>query len=309
MRAAVIHSFGGPDVVEIVELPLVEPRTGQVRVRVAAAAVNPVDLVTAAGVMHQVGNAPERARIGLGWDFAGTVDAVGPGVAAFAVGDEVAGILDRVGAPRGSFAEYVIADLGQIAKAPAKATTAQAATLPLPGLTAWQALAALDLKAGRTLLVTGAAGTLGAFAVQLAAGRGIEVVAQGGPGDAELLRSLGARHVIERGEDVGEAVRAIYPSGVDGALDAAVLGIAALDAVRNGGGIAMLVGTVPALRNITVHDILIHADSAALAELVALSDAGRLDLRVAETYPLGEIAAAFGRFVKGGLRGRIVLEP
>jgi len=309
MRAAVINSFGGPEVLQVIDVPTPEPRRGQVRVRIAAAAVNPVDVATAAGVMHQVGNAPERAQTGLGWDLAGTVDAVGPEVTGFAVGDQVIGILDRVGAPRGSFADHAIADAGQLAKAPANATPVEASTIPLPGLTAWQALAALALKAGQTLFVSGAAGTLGAFTVQLAAARGIEVIAQGGVDDEELLRSLGAAHVIRRGEDVGEAVRAIHPSGVDGAVDAAVLGIASLDTVRNGGAIAMLVGSVPHLRNITVHDILIHADAHALAELVSLAEAGRLDLRVAGTYPLDEIAAAYERFGKGGLRGRLVLEP
>ncbi|GIG71272.1 NADP-dependent oxidoreductase [Phytomonospora endophytica] len=309
MRAAVINSFGGPEVLQVIDVATPEPRRGQVRVRIAAAAVNPVDVATAAGIMHQVGNAPARAETGLGWDLAGTVDAVGPEVTGYAVGDQVIGILDRVGAPRGSFAEYAIADTGQLAKAPATATPAEASTIPLPGLTAWQALAALGLKAGQSLFVSGAAGTLGAFTVQLAAARGIEVLAQGGEGDKELLRSLGAAHVIRRGEDAGEAVREIHPSGVDGAVDAAVIGIAALDTVRNGGGIAMLVGTVPRLRNITVHDILIHADPHALAELVSLADAGGLDLRVAGTYPLSGIAAAYERFGEGGLRGRLVLEP
>ncbi|HEY1179672.1 MAG TPA: NADP-dependent oxidoreductase, partial [Phytomonospora sp.] len=229
MRAAVINSFGGPEVLRIVDVDTPEPRRGQVRVRIEAAAVNPVDLATAAGVMHQVGNAPERAETGLGWDLAGTVDAVGPEVTGYAVGDRVIGILDRVGAPRGSFAEYAIADTGQLATAPVTATPLAASTIPLPGLTAWQALAALDLKPGQTLFVSGAAGTLGAFTVQLAAARGIDVVAQGGEDDEAFLRALGAAHVVTRGEDAGEAVRAIYPSGVDGAVDAAVIGIAALD--------------------------------------------------------------------------------
>lgn len=310
MKAVVVRGFGGPEVLEFVNEAAPAPRAGQVLVRVEAAAINPVDAATVAGVMHQIGNAPERAETGVGWDLAGVVEAVGPDIAAYAAGDKVVATLDRVGAPRGAFATHAIVNASSLAHAPRTVDAATASTLPLPGLTAWQSLERLGLEAGRSLLVTGAAGVLGSIAVQLAAARGIEVVAQGSPGDEEYLRSIGATHVVARDADLGEAVREAYPSGVDGVVDAAVRGIAAFDALRNGGGFVSLVGPPPPpLRGTTVHAHLIHADGGQLAELVALVDKGDLSLRVAGKYPLDQIGTALGRFLQGGLRGRLVLEP
>lgn len=309
MRAIVVKGFGGPEVLEVIETPTPEARRGQVRVKVAASAVNPVDVATAAGIMHQIGNAPEREQVGIGWDVAGTVDAVGEGVTGFAVGDRVVAVVDRVGAPLGAYADYVVVGTHAIAKVPDGVDLDEAATLPLPGLTALQALEALDLKAGDTLLVTGAAGGVGQFAVQFAAARAIEVVAQGAPEDEGYLRAIGATHVVHRGQDLGEAVRAIHPNGVDAAIDAAVLGVAALDAVRNKGGIATVVGTVPHLRGIGVHNILIQADSEHLSRILALVAEGFVRLSVAGSYPLEKAGDAFARFSARGVRGRLLIKP
>lgn len=309
MRAIIVTDFGGPEALELIETPIPEPRRGQVRVKVAASAVNPVDVATAAGVMHQVGNAPQRSQVGVGWDVAGVVDAVGEDVTGFAAGDRVVAVLDRVGAPLGAFAEYVVAGTHAVAHVPDGVDLDEAATIPLPGLTAHQALDALNLAAGDTLLVTGAAGGVGRFAVQLAAARGIEVVAQGSPADEAELRAIGAAHVVHRGDDLGEAVRAIHPSGVDAAVDAAVVGIAALDAVRNRGGVATVIGTLPHLRGIRIHEVLIQADPEGLAEILSLVDEGRLALRVADAYPLEKTAEAFARFTARGVRGRLLIKP
>ncbi|MER6007038.1 NADP-dependent oxidoreductase [Nonomuraea angiospora] len=309
MRAVVIHAFGGPEMLEIADVPVPAVRERQVRVGVEAATVNPVDLATRSGALSEAGLLPARDVIGIGWDVAGIVDAVGPGVTGVVPGERVIGLSDRLDVPLGAQAEYVVLDADAVTRAPSGRSPVEAATLPLNGLTAVQALDRLELAAGRTLLVTGAAGAVGGFAVQLAAARGLRVVAVASAEDEPLVRGLGAEWFVPRTARLGEAVRALVPGGVDGALDAAVTGAAALDAVRSGGVFAALVagGAPLPLRGTQVFDHWIRADGARLADLVALVEAGSLTLRVAEALPLDQVAAAHRRLAKGGLRGRLVL--
>jgi NADPH2:quinone reductase len=161
------------------------------------------------------------------------------------------------------------------------------------------------------LLVTGAGGALGGFALELAAIRGLRTLAVAGPGDEELARQLGANEFITRTDNLGSAVRSVLPGGVDGVLDAALIGMPALEAVRDGGSfVAVSAGAAPApLRGTRVHNVWIQTDAPALAELSALADAGRLTLRIAAAQPLEDVAAAHERVAAGGVRGRIVLKP
>ncbi|MER7706645.1 NADP-dependent oxidoreductase [Kitasatospora sp. NPDC097605] len=312
MRAVVVRRFGGPEVLELVEVPVPEPGPGQVRVRVAAAGVNPVDAVTRAGVLAQAGLMAPRKTVGIGWDVAGTVERLGPGVSGFAVGDAVIGLRDRLDVPLGAYADALVLDAAALAPAPPGVPAVAAATLPLNGLTAVQALDLLDLPAGATLLVTGAAGAVGGFAVQLAARRGLRVVATADERDAAALRELGAEWHVPRGAaDPAAEVRALVPGGVDGALDTALLGVAALGAVRNRGSfVAVSAGAAPpGLRGIRVAHVWVAADGAALAGLAALAAHGELALRVADTLPLEHAGSAHRRLARGGLRGRLVLVP
>lgn len=312
MRAVVVRSFGGPEVLEIADVPAPVPGEGQVRIRVAAATVNPVDLATRSGALTEAGLLPVRDVIGIGWDVAGFVEDTGPGVSGIAPGDRVIGLSDRLDVPLGAQAECVVLDADAVTVAPAGVPLVEAATLPLNGLTALQALDLLGLSEGDTLLVTGAAGAVGGYAVQLAAARGIHVVAVASADDESLTRTLGAKDFVPRtATRLGEATRALVPGGVDAALDAAVVGAAALDAVRSGGAFAALVGGgEPApLRGTRVFNEWIRADAKSLAQLVALVEAGGLDLRVATTMPLDSVAEAHRRLADGGLRGRIVLVP
>ncbi|MBZ4324171.1 alcohol dehydrogenase catalytic domain-containing protein, partial [Streptomyces huiliensis] len=235
MRAIVVRTMGGPEALELVEVPVPRPGAGQVRVRVEAAAVNPVDALTRSGALAAAGLMGPRETTGIGWDVAGRVDEVGSGVTEFAPGDRVIGLRDRLDLPLGTYAEQVVLDATAVAPAPARLSSAEAATLPLNGLTADQALDALGLAPGATLLVTGAAGAVGGYAVELAAGRGLRVVAAAADEDEAFVRSAGAEWFVPRSADPAEAVRALVPGGVDAALDAAVLGVAALGAVRNRG--------------------------------------------------------------------------
>jgi NADPH:quinone reductase len=328
MRAVVVRTYGGPEALEIEELPLPVPGPGQVRIRVRAAAVNPVDVFVRSGIAAQAGMLPARAGVGIGWDVAGEVDAVVPaggsadgsaggraggpaGGSAFAVGDRVIGLADRLDVPTAGYADYLVLDADAVAAAPRDVGFEAAATLPLNGLTAAQALAGLGLRAGRTLLVTGAAGAVGGYAVELAVAAGLRVVAVAAERDRELVLGFGAELFVPRDAELGAAVRALVPGGVDGVLDAATIGVRALDALRGGGSFASVTGpaTPPALRGTRVHMVFVRADGRQLAELVALVEAGTLTLRVAETFPLDKAASAHHRFAEGAVRGRLVLVP
>jgi NADPH:quinone reductase-like Zn-dependent oxidoreductase len=311
MRAVIIRRFGGPEVLEIADVPVPEPGHGQVRVRVEAAAVNPVDIATRAGWLAEQGLMVANGQIGIGWDLAGLIDAVGPAVDQYKVGDPVVGMRHLLSASIGAQAEQVVLDTDAVAPAPRSASYAEASTLPLNGLTALQALDLLALQAGQWLLVTGAAGALGGFALQLAALRGLRAIAVAAPEDEPLVQQMGAHEFVARTEQLGAAVRHVRPGGVDGALDAALVGVDALDAVRDGGPfVAVSAGAAPIpLRGTRVQNVWIRTDAPGLAELAALVDAGRLTLRVASTQRLEAVAAAHERLAVGGLRGRIVLTP
>ncbi|MFE8988819.1 NADP-dependent oxidoreductase [Streptomyces collinus] len=303
MRAVVVNSFGGPEAVEVVETEVPRPGARQVRIKVAAASLNPVDAGVRAGVFGGAGE-----RIGLGWDVAGTVDAVGAvdatgAAGAWSVGDEVVALHYGAVKPLGTHAEYVVVDADAVAPAPATVDAVHAATLPLNALTAAQALDRLEPAPGRSsLLVTGAAGAVGGYAVRLAARRGIAVTGLAREGDEEFVRSLGARHVTSD---------AVADREFDAVLDAAVLGEPALAWVRDGG---RYVGVIPhaepvSVRGVETGAVEVSGDGARLAELVRLLDEGVLTTRVAETYALEDAAKAHARLGEGGVRGRLVLVP
>lgn len=300
MRAVVVNSFGGPEAVEVVETEVPRPGARQVRIKVAAASLNPVDAGVRAGVFGGAGE-----RIGLGWDVAGTVDAVGAvdAAGAWSVGDEVVALHYGAVKPLGTHAEYVVVDADAVAPAPATVDAVHAATLPLNALTAAQALDRLEPAPGRSsLLVTGAAGAVGGYAVRLAAQRGMAVTGLAREGDEDFVRSLGARHVTSD---------AVADREFDAVLDAAVLGEPALAWVRDGG---RYIGVIPhaepaSVRGVETGAVEVSADGARLAELVRLLDEGVLTTRVAETYALEDAAKAHARLGEGSVRGRLVLVP
>ncbi|MBO0839260.1 MAG: NADP-dependent oxidoreductase [Sciscionella sp.] len=311
MRAVVVREFGGPEALRLNEVDQPEPGAGQVRIRVRAAAVNPVDPATAAGFLSQAGMIGEREQLGIGWDVAGEIDAVGTAVTGFSIGQSVIGLRDRISEPLGTFADYVVLDAGDVAAAPNDVDPVEAASLPLNGLTALQALDEMELRAGDTLLVTGAAGAVGGYAVELGAIRGLRVIAIAGDSDADLVRGFGAEHVVPRGVDAVRRVRELVPGGVDGVLDAANIGVDMVDAVRAGGVFGNVVAPAapPVTRGIRLIKVHVHADGAQLAGLARLAERGALSLRVADTYPLDKAAAALRRLAAGGIRGRLVLVP
>ncbi|MFF4342568.1 NADP-dependent oxidoreductase [Kitasatospora sp. NPDC001540] len=297
MRAATVSRFGGPEAVEITEHPLPVPGEGQVRVEVKAAAVNPVDLAMRSGAFG--GQGP----VGLGFDVAGVVDAVGPGVD-WKPGERVFAVVTGHHKPLGTHAEHIVVAADILAPAPVSLDDVHAATLPLNATTASQLLDLLDLAPGQSLLVVGANGGVGAHAVELAHQRGLKVTGVADAACEEFVRARGADHFLARGE-------AAEPASFDGVLDTARLGAAALAAVRDGGVYGgVWPGSEPASeRGIRVEAVSVRSDAALLADLARLADQGVLLTRVAGTYPLTAAAEAHARLAEGGLPGRIVLVP
>jgi NADPH:quinone reductase-like Zn-dependent oxidoreductase len=297
-RTAVIRTPGGPDSIEIVDVPEAEPGVGQVRVDVAGAAVNPVDLALAAGVFHGLGLVRQAHHTGLGWDFAGTVAATGPGVD-LPSGSRVAGLVAGFDRDYGTYAEQLVVAAHDIALVPDALDLATAAAVPLNGLAAAQLVDLLGDGGGRSLLVTGAAGALGGNVVRLAQDRGWEVTGLARAEDEAFVRGLGASFTTE-------------PSpGWDAVADGAALQDDGLALVRDAG---VFVGVQPGAepvgeRGITVRVVVAEPDGSRLAELLAATASGQLPVRVHAVVPLDDVAEAHRAVAKGGIRGKYVLQP
>ena len=307
MKIVGVTEFGGPEALQVLEVPDPHPGPGEVRIRVHAAAVNPTDTMLREGLQ---GTGGKQAPHIPGMDAAGVIDEVGEG-SRWSVGEEVMAIAVPRGEHRGAYVQYLIAPDESLAPIPAGTDLPTAATLPMNGLTAVQILEKLDLSPGQVLAVNGAAGTLGNYLVQLAKLAGLTVVADAADKDRELVAALGPDHIVERGDDFGRRVRELFPDGVDAVADAAVQNEAAAEAVRDGGGFATVRGWKgdPG-RGITVHPIWVgeeYRSQEKLDRLRALAEDGTLTLRVAGTYPAEEAAEAHRRLEAGGTRGRLVL--
>jgi len=313
MQAVTFSRFGGPEVLEVSELPEPEPGAGEVRVRVRAATVNPTDISYRSGRQH---NAAQLAEMGVrppyvpGMELAGVVDAVGPDTP-WRVGDRVMAIVNPRRPGGGAQAERVVVPAASVARVPEGATLEAAATVPMNGLTVRLALDQLALKPGQTLGVTGAAGAVGAYAVELGAGEGLRVIAVAAPQDEALVKRLGAATVVPRGDAAIRGLRDAAPGGVDGLIDAAVLDGAVLPAIRDGGKLATVRGWAgPSERGIVIEPVRVTSyvhNQAALARLGQLAAEGRLTLRVAETFPPEHAARAQQKLAAGGTRGRLLI--
>ncbi|MGX7679290.1 NADP-dependent oxidoreductase [Jatrophihabitans sp. DSM 45814] len=310
MKAIGLWQFGGPEVLEEIDLPEPHAGPGQVRIRVQAAAVNPTDTGFRAGVSAKELASLERPYV-PGMDAAGVIDEVGDG-ADWQLGDKVMAIVRPFIALRGAYAEQIVVPSESVARAPANCDFISAATLPMNGLTARMALDMLALAPGQILGVTGAAGTLGSYVIQMAKAEGLQVIADSSEADEELVRGLGADHIVRRGPGVGELMRGIVPDGVDGLADGAVMDAAIVPAIKDGGGLAVVRGWggEPG-RNITTHNVRVRNYATEQKRLDGLRqqvEDGVITLRVARTYPAKQAAEAHRQLEAGGTRGRIVLE-
>ncbi|MEV7401790.1 NADP-dependent oxidoreductase [Streptomyces sp. NPDC091267] len=297
MKAARFSRFGGPEVLEIVDLPDPHPGPGEVRIAVRAAGLNPSDWKKRAGLMDE--ELPQT----MGHEAAGVVDELGEGVADVAVGDRVFGFSVE------GAAQAELAVLSYYAPIPPSLDFPGAAALPAAIETATRALDQLGVGSGRTLLVNGASGSVGSAAVQLAVVRRARVIGTAGPANHEYLRSLGAVPVAY-GEGLVERVRALAPDGVDLALDVAGSGVLPeLIDLANG---AEHVVTLADFAGAKEHGVVFSRGDAGravhvLGEIGALIEAGRFSLPVARTFPLAEVAEAHRVAEEGGVRGKLVL--
>ena len=293
MRAVKVMRFGGPEVLQQVEIERPDAISTEVLVRVVAAGVNPVDCKTrrGQGVARWVGPPP----FVIGWDVAGVVEAMGYGVTRFEIGDMVYG-MPRFPRTAGAYADYVTAPSRQLAKAPRSASPVEAAALPLAALTAWQCLVeTARIGEGQTVIVHGAAGGVGRLAVQIATAKGAFVASSSGRGDRAVLTAREADVALDLvgGTDTLALVGTLRVGGL-------------LLAVAEGADGA--VHDEAARRGIRVLEPLVEPDGHALDEIAELFDSGRLTAGVEETYPLEQAAAAHARLERGGVRGKLVLE-
>lgn len=298
MRAIQYESYGGPEVLELVEVDEPHAAASQIRVAVKAVGVNPVDSKFRQGMMG--GDLPRRTGI----EVAGVVDEVGDGVEGVKLGDEVFGsVVGGDGA-----ADYAL--LENYALVPKSLDFAGAAALPVAVETAMRTLDLLDVGDGQTVLVNGAAGAVGIATVQLARERGAKVIGTASAGNHDYLRSFGAE-ATTYGDGLVERVRAIAPDGVDRAIDDA--GGGALPALVELAGGAEHVVTIADYQGAQETGVAMTGGAGskrawyALAQVAALIDAGRFSLPVAQTFPLEQIADAHRLSEGGHVRGKLVL--
>ncbi|WP_448612819.1 NADP-dependent oxidoreductase [Modestobacter sp. URMC 112] len=312
MRALHVPAAGAQP--QLGEVPTPQPTEGTVLVRVKAAGLNPIDNAIAAGFLTQMG-LPHEYPVVIGRDAAGVVTAVGTGVDHVAVGDEVLGhVLLAPPISAGTLAEYAVLPAAAVTRKPAGLDFTTAAALPLAGAAAVQSIEAIDPQPGQTVLVNGASGGVGSFAVQLLAARGVTVVATGKPEDADRLTALGAARVIDHtAGPVADQVRAAYPDGVD-----ALISLYGMDpsgtpigAVRSGGKVAG-VAAVPdeatlAAAGLTGSSVMAMPTREVLAPLAEQAAAGDLTVAVSDVLSLEQAPEGLGRLATGGAGGKLVV--
>jgi NADPH:quinone reductase-like Zn-dependent oxidoreductase len=313
MRGVVMRQAGGPEVLELQEIPRPEPIPTEVLVRVMAAGVNPVDwkVRESGGRGTAVGDPPFI----LGWDVAGVVEELGRGVTRFAPGDRVFGMpwFPRLA---GAYAEYVTSPSRQLARAPEALTDEQAGALPLVGLTAWQALVDLaGVGEGDRVLVHAAAGGVGHIAVQIAKAHGAYVFGTARAAKHDFLREIGVDEPIDYTEQPFEQVA----SEIDVVLDAVGTEdyqLRSLNALREGGllipllgGVDQAVGTAAEQQSKRAIGVLVEPDHAALESLAALAEDGNLTVAVERIFSLEQAAEAQELVRTGSVQGKVVLTP
>ena len=311
MKAVGIMKHGGPEALEVLEVPDINVGPGQIRIRNFAASVNPVDVSVRNGSMAQMQKVNPPPYI-PGMDAAGIIDQIGEDVKTnLKVGDSVMAMVVPNG-DHGAYKENIVLDQNAVVKAPKNTTHIQASTLPMNSLTARLSLDLLDLSKGQVLAVTGSPGAYGGFVVQLAKADGLTVIADSNDSDKSLLESLGVDIIIPRGEGFAERIRQEFPDGVDGMADGALLNEAAIEAVKDGGSFTSVRGFKgEPQRNIDFTATWVTAYDCKKDKLETLceqAESGVLTLRVADSVTMENAAEAHKKLEAGGTRGRMVIE-
>ena len=303
MKALTYARYGGPEVLELTDLPEPKVPPGWVLLKVRSAAINPVDWKIMAGGLDPLMEV--QFPVVPGWDVSGVVEAVGIDVPEWAPGDEVISYARTDWVHGGTMAEYVALPARLLAPKPASVDWDRAAALPLAGLTAYQVLGRLEVAAGDTVLVHNASGGVGGYAVQLAAARGARVIGTASEANHEYLRGLGAEPVAY-GDGLPERVRELAPDGVDVVVDLVVGVVEQTLAVLKDGG-----------RHASVADDAVEAHGGTwmwvrpsaedLTELGRLVDRGALRIELARSVPLAEGVEAYRLSQEGHVRGKIAV--
>ncbi|MDJ1136312.1 NADP-dependent oxidoreductase [Streptomyces iconiensis] len=302
-KAIAFATYGGPEVLQITNTDIPEPDPDQVRVAVRAAGVNPYDWKVRSGAMAAA--VPLELPYVPGLELAGTVDAVGDGVGALSVGDEVSGPAQH------AYASYVVADAARLMRRPATLDAERAGALPVAAEAAHRALAELDVMVGETVLIHGAAGAVGTLATQFALDRGARVIGTAGGAGLSRVTELGAE-AVGHGEGVAERVRDIAPHGVDAVLDTSGAEVLALSAELTGDPARVLTLADP--QGAQRHGVRFSSagpgrdhTAPALEQALALHERGTLSLPLHATYPLDQAAEAHRTGEAGRLTGKLVL--
>jgi NADPH:quinone reductase-like Zn-dependent oxidoreductase len=308
MKAFAITARDTQPAVQDVAQP--EPAPGEVLVEVEAASLNGFDLSVAAGYVWDM--IPHEFPVVLGRDLVGTVTAVGDGVDRVSVGDRVAGVIPgmALSARNGTFTEYVALPATAVTAVPAGVEALQAAVIGLAGVAAHDALEALSIRSGETVLISGATGGVGSIAVQLAVAAGATVIGTGRPGQEEdYVRSLGAAHTVDYTGDIAAAIQAVAPQGVDKVLHAAGDAAALGTTLQAGGTIASTRGASAeeiGRKDVTVAPIMAAATADKLAALLDQVAAGTLRVNIETAIPLERAPEAFAAFADGTL-GKVLI--
>lgn len=293
------------------DLPTPEPTTGEVLIEVEASSVNGFDLSVAAGYVWDMIPGIEFP-VALGRDLVGTVTAIGDGVESLSVGNRVAAVIPgmALGPKTGSFTEYVALPATAVTVVPSGVDAHQAAAIGLSGIAAHDALEALDIQAGETVLISGATGGVGSVATQLAVAAGATVIGTARPGqEEEYVRGFGAAHTVDYTDDVPTAVKAIAPEGVDKIVHAAGDPAALATLLKPGGAVASTLGATAEQAgrdDVTVTTIMAAATAEKLAALLERVANGELRVNVESAVPLDRAPEAFAAFADGTL-GKVLI--
>jgi NADPH:quinone reductase-like Zn-dependent oxidoreductase len=314
VRAIVIESFGGPEVLRPADVPSPEPAADEVLIEVAYAAVNPVDWKIREGML--AGMFPHEFPVILGWDAAGTVKDTGKNVTGFRIGDRVYAYCRKPKVGFGTYAEFVTMNQAAVAPMPKNVGFAEAACIPLAGLTAWQSLFdAAKVKAGDRVLIHAGAGGVGSLAIQFAKHTGAEVLTTAGGGNHGYVTSLGADVAIDyTKEDFVDAVRKREPGGIDLVIDAVGNDVQrkSYDVLKKGGRLVSIVN-VPSEEEarrygVEAAHVFVTPDGEQLRRIGALIESGAVSPPALLEMRLEEAAEAQRRSQAGHVRGKIVLK-
>ena len=314
MKAVVINEFGGREKLTLTELPPPEPAEGEVLVRIRAAGINPVDWKIREGWLKDL--LPYEFPIILGWDLAGVIEETGSNVKRFAKGDNIFAYNRKPIVQQGTYAEYATLQESYISHSPDSLSFEESASIPLAALTAYQAVYdAVQLQADQSILIIGASGGVGGFAVQFANLIGARVTAIASEKNHPYLQGLGAEHTIcyTKG-DFQESFKTICPSGADAVFD--LIGGEALKkagaCVKPGGKIVSITDDprshVPPEKNIECHFVFVEPKAKQLDHIREMVDSGKLKTHLSSIYALADVQKAHAEMETGHTRGKIVLK-